>query len=67
MLDAGAEGAQCSPTDAEPDITLSAADLGAAYLGGARLTTLRSAGRVEGDWSALRRADAIDSERSTRT
>jgi predicted acetyltransferase len=58
-LEAGAEGARCRRTDAEPEITLSAADLGAVYLGGARLTTLRLAGRVEGDWEALRRADAI--------
>jgi predicted acetyltransferase len=58
-LEAGPEGARCAPTDAEPDITLSAADLGAAYLGGARLTTLRRAGRVEGDWASLRRADAM--------
>jgi predicted acetyltransferase len=58
-LEAGAEGAHCRRTDAEAEITLSAADLGAVYLGGARLTTLRLAGRVEGDWEALRRADAI--------
>jgi predicted acetyltransferase len=58
-LEAGSEGARCAPTDAEADITLNAADLGAAYLGGARLTALRRAGRVEGDWSALRRADAM--------
>jgi predicted acetyltransferase len=58
-LEAGPEGARCAPTDAEPDITLSAADLGAAYLGGARLTTLRRAGRVDGDWNTLRRADAM--------
>jgi predicted acetyltransferase len=58
-LEAGAEGARCRPTTAEADLTLSAADLGAAYLGGARLSTLRRAGRVEGDDEALRRADAM--------
>jgi len=58
-LEAGAEGARCQRTTAEADITLSAADLGAVYLGGARLTTLRRAGRAEGEWETLRRADAI--------
>lgn len=58
-LEAGAEGARCRRTDAEPDITLNAADLGAVYLGEARLTTLRRAGRVEGEWESLRRADAM--------
>jgi predicted acetyltransferase len=58
-LEAGAEGARCRLSDKEPQVTLSAADLGAVYLGGVRLTTLRRAGRVEGDWEALRRADAL--------
>jgi predicted acetyltransferase len=58
-LEAGAEGARCRPTTADADITLSAADLAAAYLGDARLSTLRRAGRVQGEWEALRRADAM--------
>jgi len=58
-LETGAEGARCRRTDAEPDITLSAADLGAVYLGGTRLATLQRAGRVEGDGNAIRRADAL--------
>ena len=58
-LEAGAEGARCRPSTAEPDVVLSAADLGAAYLGGVRLATLRRAGRVEGDAPALARADAM--------
>jgi predicted acetyltransferase len=58
-LEAGAEGARCRRTDAEPDIVLSAADLGAVYLGGARLTTLKRAGRVQGEDEALCRADAM--------
>jgi predicted acetyltransferase len=58
-LEAGVEGARCRRTDATPEITLGAADLAAVYLGGGRLTTLRLAGRVEGDWETLRRADAI--------
>jgi predicted acetyltransferase len=58
-LEAGPEGAHCRRSDAEPDVTLSAADLGALYLGEPRLTTLRRAGRVEGDWSALCHADSL--------
>lgn len=58
-LEAGGEGARCKRTEAEPDIELSAADLAAIYLGGPRLTTLGRAGRVQGDWSTLRRADAM--------
>ena len=58
-LEAGPDGARCQLSDAEPDIVLDVADLAAVYLGGARLQTLRSAGRVEGDWETLRRADAI--------
>ena len=58
-LEAGPDGARCLPSDAEPDVVLSAADLGAVYLGGARLQTLRRAGRVQGDWEKLRQADAM--------
>ena len=58
-LEGGPEGARCRRSDAEPDIALSAGDLGAIYLSGPRLTTLRQAGRVQGDWEALRRADAM--------
>lgn len=58
-LEAGAEGARCRRSDAEPDIALDVADLGTVYLGGVRLSTLRRAGRVEGDWEALRQADAM--------
>lgn len=58
-LEAGADGASCRRSDAEPDIVLSAADLGSVYLGGTRLQTLRRAGRVQGGAEALRRADAM--------
>ncbi len=58
-LEAGPDGASCRRSDAEPDIVLSAADLGSVYLGGTRLQTLRRAGRVQGDAEALRRADAM--------
>jgi predicted acetyltransferase len=38
--------AACERTDARPDIALSAAALGAAYLGGTRLAALQAVGRV---------------------
>jgi len=38
--------ATCDPTGAEPDLELSAAELGAAYLGGTTLESLARAGRV---------------------
>lgn len=46
-LEGSAEGAQCKPTTAEPDITLSVADLGAAYLDGVSFSTLEHASRAE--------------------
>jgi predicted acetyltransferase len=58
-LEGGPDGATCRTTTAEPDISLSAADLGAAYLGGTRFATLSRAGRVEGDPKAIQRADAM--------
>lgn len=58
-LEAGADGARCKPSTAEPDIELSAADLGAIYLGGSKPSELARAGRLQGDRAALRRADAI--------
>jgi predicted acetyltransferase len=39
-------GGGCEPTDAEPDLALDAAALGAAYLGGTLLADLAAAGRV---------------------
>ena len=59
QLQAGPEGATCKPTDAEPDLTLTAADLAAVYLGGPRIRTLAQAGRVEGDTEAIQRADRL--------
>jgi len=59
-LEAGPDGAECVPTDREPDLALEAWDLGAAYLGGVRFSTLSRAGRV-GQLTpyALARADAM--------
>ena len=58
QLEGGPDGATCKRTDAGADITVNAADLGAAYMGGTRLSLLARAGRVEGDPDVLRRADA---------
>ncbi|MCH7698201.1 MAG: GNAT family N-acetyltransferase [Chloroflexi bacterium] len=58
QLEGGPDGATCKRTDADADITLSAADLGAVYMGGTHLSTLARAGRVEGEVDVLRRADA---------
>ena len=46
-LEGGTEGARCAATNAKPDITLSVADLGAAYLDGVSFSTLEHASRAE--------------------
>jgi len=43
----GPDGAECRRTRAEPDLTMSVADLGALYLGGVGCTALARAGRIE--------------------
>jgi predicted acetyltransferase len=59
-LEGGPDGASCQPTTAEPDLALDVADVGAAYLGGVRLTTLARAERVaELSPGALLRADRM--------
>lgn len=45
-LHGGPDGASCDRADAEPDIELGVADLGAISLGGVRLAPLASVGRV---------------------
>ena len=47
LLEGGPDGAECRSTDGEPDVALTANELGAAYLGGTRLRDLARAGRVE--------------------
>lgn len=60
MLEGGPEGAQCRVTDAAADLTLDVVDLGAAYLGGVRFSTLARAGRVVAQTpDALARADVM--------
>jgi predicted acetyltransferase len=59
-LEGGPDGAACQPTRAAPDLALDIAELGAAYLGGTRFTTLARASRVaELTPGALLRADAM--------
>lgn len=59
-LNGSRDGAECRRTSQQADISLSIADLGAAYLGGVPLSTLAQAGRVqERVPGALRRADAM--------
>jgi len=59
-LEGGPEGAECKPTDREPDLTLTASDLAAAYMGATRLSTLAHAGRIQARTdSALHTADAM--------
>ena len=59
-LEGGPDGATCEPTRADPDLGLDIADLGAAYLGGAKLATLARAERVaELTPGALARADRM--------
>ena len=59
-LTGGPDGARCRRTSADADLTLSAADLGALYLGGVAASTLAAASRVvEHRPGALARADAM--------
>jgi predicted acetyltransferase len=59
-LRAEPDGAECRRTTAEADLALDVADLGAAYLGGVRYTTLCQAGRVEERTpGAAARSDAL--------
>jgi predicted acetyltransferase len=58
-LEGGSEGAICAATGNAPDISMSAGDLAAIYLGGAKPSELARAGRVEGATGALGRADRM--------
>ncbi|MEE8331245.1 MAG: GNAT family N-acetyltransferase [Acidimicrobiia bacterium] len=55
----GRDGAECSPTDAEPDISMSASELGALYLGGSRLAPMVTWGTVRADEETVRKVDAM--------
>jgi len=59
-LDGGPDGARCRRTTAAPDLRLSVADLGSAYLGGVSISSLAAADRVDECTSgALGRADLL--------
>jgi predicted acetyltransferase len=59
-LNGGPTNAVCERCEGNPDLELSAADLGALYLGGNRFRTLADAGRVEERKpGAIARADAM--------
>ncbi|MEX0761729.1 MAG: GNAT family N-acetyltransferase [Dehalococcoidia bacterium] len=59
-IDGGPAGAEVRPTNAEPDITMWGAGLGACYLGGSRFSSLVRAGRMEAKSAdAMRRADLM--------
>lgn len=59
-LEGAPDGASCRRTGEDPDLRLDVAELGAAYLGGVRFTTLAAAGRLtERTPGALRRADHL--------
>jgi len=59
-IDGGSEGAECVATGNTPDISMSAGDLAAIYLGGSKPSELARAGRViESTPGALGRADRM--------
>ncbi len=59
-LEAGHEGAVCTPTDKPPDLHLTVADLAAVYLGGVSFSTLAEAGRLNAsDKSVIGLADRM--------
>jgi predicted acetyltransferase len=60
VLEGGPDGAECRPADAEPDLVVSATELGATYLGGPSFLQLHRAGRVtEARHGSIARADAM--------
>jgi predicted acetyltransferase len=60
VLEGGPDGAACKRSRSKPDLAMSAADLGAAYLGGVTFSTLARAGRVqECVAGTLRRGDLM--------
>lgn len=59
LLDGGPDGAECRPTDVEPDLVADPVALGARYLGSGSFERFRVAGRVEGSTKAIRLADTM--------
>ena len=58
-LETSGPEADCTPTTTDPDLQLTAADLGSIYMGGIRLRELALAGRIEGSAEAIAQADAM--------
>ena len=59
-LEVGPDGATCTRTDRDADLTMSVGALGSVYLGGVTVSTLAAAGQVsEHGPGALARADAL--------
>ncbi|GAA3146618.1 putative acetyltransferase [Kribbella aluminosa] len=60
LLDAGPDGASCTPTDRAADLTLGANELGSLYLGGVRASEFACSRRVvEHTLGAVSRLDAL--------
>ena len=59
LLEGSQEGVRCTSTTREPDLSMTANELGALYLGGMRAYPLARAGRIEGSPAAIARADAM--------
>ena len=55
----GPEGAACRPTDAQPELSITAEELGSVYLGGVSFRELARAGRLQAPPDVLARADAM--------
>ncbi len=58
-LSGGPDGAECRPSAREPDLVVTADQLGWCYLGANRFSDLLAAGRAVGFQTAARRADAM--------
>lgn len=66
VVEGGPDGASCKRVKTRPDVVLGAADLGAIYLGGTRLSTLVATGRATArSASAAAAADAFFAAEST--
>jgi len=58
-LEGGPEGAECTPSVEQPDLTLDVQALGAIYLGADHVRGLAQAARISGDPAAIRLADSM--------
>jgi predicted acetyltransferase len=58
-LSGGPDGAECARVDADPDLTLTATELGALYLGGSRLGPMARWGSAAGSAAAMRLVDLM--------